>query len=247
MWSEIFASLPATTLAVLWGGAFIGGMASGATGFAFGVVASAIWLHAISPIYTAFLVVAGGLAGQSGTIWTLRHSLDKRRLWPFLLAGVLGVPFGVWLLVRADAGTLKISLGAFIAAYGAYALFAPRLPHIEAGRGADVAVGFVGGILGGLGGYSGILPAIWTQLRGWPKTEARAFYQPFIVVIHVATLLALGTVALDLRGLVLLVLALPVLALGIWVGWNLYGRFDERRFRQALAIMLLLSGAILIL
>jgi uncharacterized membrane protein YfcA len=57
----------------------------------------------------------------------------------------------------------------------------------------------------------------------------------------------IGTVALDRRGLVLLALALPALVLGTWVGWNLYGRLDERRFRQALAIMLLLSGAILIL
>jgi uncharacterized membrane protein YfcA len=40
---------------------------------------------------------------------------------------------------------------------------------------------------------------------------------------------------------------MPALALGSWVGWNLYGRLDERRFRQALALMLLLSGAVLIL
>jgi uncharacterized membrane protein YfcA len=107
-------------------------------------------------------------------------------------------------------------------------------------------VGFIAGIMGGLGGYSGVLPAIWTQLRGWSKTEARAFYQPFIVAVHVATIAALGTVALDRKGLVLLGLALPPMALGTLVGWNLYGRLDEKRFRQALAIMLLLSGVLLI-
>jgi uncharacterized membrane protein YfcA len=53
-------------------------------------------------------------------------------------------------------------------------------------------------------------------------------------------------VALDRKGLVLLGLALPAMALGTLVGWNLYGRLDERRFRQALAIMLLLSGVMLI-
>jgi uncharacterized membrane protein YfcA len=247
MWYEIFASLSAATLAVLWAGAFLGGIASGAAGFAFGIAASAIWLHAIAPIHTAFLVVAGGLTIQCGTIWTFRRSLDARRLWPSVLAGVLGVPIGVWLLVRTDIGTLKVALGCFLAVYGLYALFAPRLPYVVAGSGADAAIGFGGGILGGLGGYSGVLPAIWTQLRGWPKDEARAFYQPFIVVVHIATLAVLGTVALDRRGLVLLVLAMPALALGTWVGWNLYGRLDEKRFRQALAIMLLLSGAILIL
>jgi len=80
MWSEIFASLSATTLVVLWVGGFVGGIASGAAGFAFGLAASAIWLHAIAPIHVAVLVVGGGLAMQSTTIWTLRHSLDARRL-----------------------------------------------------------------------------------------------------------------------------------------------------------------------
>ena len=48
------------------------------------------------------------------------------------------------------------------------------------------------------------------------------------------------------KGLVLLGLALPAMALGTLVGWNLYGRLDEKRFRQALATMLLLSGVLLI-
>lgn len=235
-----------TTLAVLWGGAFVGGIASGAAGFAFGIAASAVWLHALRPVHVAFLVVAGGLIVQSGTIWTLRRDLDVRQLWPVLLAGVLGVPIGVWLLVHANVSVLKMALGIFLFVYGVYALLAPRLPYIVGGRGADIAVGFIGGILGGLGGYSGVLPAIWTQVRGWSKTQARAFYQPFIVTMHVATIAALGMVALDRTGLVLLVVSLPVLALGTWVGWKLYGRLNEARFRQALAVMLLISGAMLV-
>jgi hypothetical protein len=246
MWSDSFASLSLTLLIVLWSGALIGGVASGAAGFAAGVVASAVWLHAIAPIHVAVLVVAGGLVMQCTTLWTLRRSLDVQRLWPFILAGVLGVPFGVWLLVRTDPAKLKVAIGVFLIVYAVYALVARRLPHVTAGRGADVAIGFISGIMDGLGGYNGVLPAVWTQLRGWSKEEARAFYQPFIVVVHIATIAALGTTAVDHDGLVLLALALPPMALGTWIGWQLYGRLDEVRFRQALAIMLLVSGAILV-
>ena len=104
----------------------------------------------------------------------------------------------------------------------------------------------IGGILGGLGGYSGVLPAIWAQLRGWHKDRSRAFYQPFIVMAHVATIAALGTVALDRGGLVLFVLALPALVLGAWIGWSVYGRLDERRFRQVFAVLLIVSGLTLV-
>jgi hypothetical protein len=233
-------------LAMLWLGAVLGGIASGAAGFAFGIVGSSIWLHAIAPVQTTFLVAAGGLAIQAGTIWPLRHSLDRRRLWPLLLAGAAGVPIGVWILIHADVRVLKFVIGLFLAVYGSYALLAPRLPHIGAGRAADAVVGFFGGILGGLGGYSGVLPAIWTQFRGWRKDMARSFYQPFIVMAHIVTIVLVGTMALDRRGLVLFVLALPALVLGAWIGWKLYGRLDEIRFRQMFAVLLIISGLVLV-
>jgi uncharacterized membrane protein YfcA len=231
---------------MLWGGALLGGVAAGASGFAFGIAASALWLHALEPVHVTFLVVAGGLSIQSGTILPLRHSLNLRRLWPALVAVALGVPIGVWLLVRSDVGVLKIVLGIFLLVYGAYALFAPRLPRIEAGRAADVAVALLSGIMGGIGGYSGVAPAIWSQLRGWPKDVARAYYQPLIVTAHVVTIAALGAVALDRKGFILFALALPALALGAWLGWTIYGRLDERRFRQVFAALLMLSGLVLV-
>jgi uncharacterized membrane protein YfcA len=246
MWADVFASLDAATLAALWLGALLGGLAAGAFGFAFGIAASAVWLHAIEPLHATFLIVAGGLAIQAGTILPLRRSIDRGRLWPALAAVICGVPVGVWLLVRTDVAALKVVLGAFLALYGAYALIAPRLPHFEAGRAADAAVGFLSGVMGGLGGYSGVAPAIWTQIRGWPKDAARAFYQPIIVTAHVATIAAIGAVALDRKGLVLFGVALPALALGAWLGWRLYGRLDERRFRQVFAALLMLSGLMLV-
>lgn len=246
MWSDAFAFLTPATLAVIWGGALLGGIAAGAAGFAFGIAASAIWLHALSPLHATFLIVTGGLAIQAGTIWPLRHSMNLRRLWPSLLAVIVGVPIGVWLLVRLDIDTLKIALGVFLTLYGLYALAALRLPHIEAGPAADVAIAFLSGVMGGIGGYSGVAPAIWSQLRGWPKDVARAFYQPLIVTAHVATIVTIGAVALDRRGLVLFGLALPALALGAWIGWTIYGRLDERRFRQVFAVLLMVSGLVLV-
>jgi uncharacterized membrane protein YfcA len=248
MWTEFLEVLPASTLAMLWAGAFLGGLAAGAAGFAFGIVGSAIWLHAMAPLHATMLVVTGGLIIQLGTIWPLRRSIDVPRHWGFFLAGLVGIPIGVLLLVRTDALLLKASLGVFLASYGAYALLAPRLPRVAGGgRAADAAVGFFGGILGGVGGYSGVLPAIWAQLRGWPKDFSRAFYQPFILMAHIATILLIGAVALDRKGLILFVAAVPALLLGGWVGWTIYGRLDERRFRQFFAVLLLLSGAILML
>lgn len=248
MWADpaIAAFLSGKTLIVLWLGAFLGGFASGAAGFALGIVGSAIWLHALDPLHTTMLIVSGGMLVQFGTIWPMRREIDARRFAPFAIAGLAGIPIGVWLLVRIDSHALKVALGIFLVIYGIYALAAPRLPRIEAGgRYADAGVGFFGGLLGGIGGYSGVLPAIWCQLRGWPKDVSRGVYQPFIIMAHIATLALIGVVALDRAGIALFLLAVPALFLGAFIGWRIYGRLDERRFRQAFAALLVASGLIL--
>jgi uncharacterized membrane protein YfcA len=54
-------------------------------------------------------------------------------------------------------------------------------------------------------------------------------------------------VASDRAGLILLIVILAPLFIGTWIGWKLYGKLDDRRFRQALAVLLIASGATLII
>jgi uncharacterized membrane protein YfcA len=250
MWRDpaLAAFFTPTTLAMLWLGGFLGAVASGGAGFAFALAAASVWLHVFDPVHTAFLVLVCSTLLQFGTIGPLIPHIQVRRLWPFVAGGLAGIPLGVVLLTYTNPGTLKMAVGIFLAAFGLYALLAPRLPVIAAGgRIADAAVGFAGGVLGGLGGYSGVLPTIWTQFRGWPKSEARAVYQPFIIVVQIATMIVLGVTALDKAGMLLLLAVLPALLIGGWVGWRLYGHLDERRFRQFLALLLVVSGVTLVI
>ena len=115
------------------------------------------------------------------------------------------------------------------------------------GRLADAVVGFIGGILGGLGGFSGVLPTIWAQLRGWSKETIRGVCQPFIFLAQLTSLALLGGIAIDQASLVMFAAIVPALLAGSWVGWLIYGRLDERRFRQMLAALLALSGLVLVL
>jgi uncharacterized membrane protein YfcA len=236
------------TLAVLWLGALLGGIAAGASGFAFALASTSIWLHRIDPIHSAVLATGCGVLLHISTLWPQRKNLDVGRIWPFVVGGVAGVPVGIYLLTYTRPGLLKACLGIFLLAFGAYVLIAPRLRPINwGGRASDAGVGFIAGIMGGLGGYSGVLPTIWTQLRGWPKATARAVYQPFIIVMQILSLAGIMMVTLDTTALVLLVEALPALLLGAWIGWKLYGHLDDRRFRQGLALLLIASGAVLVL
>ena len=244
----MMVALTLQTLGVVWLGAFLGAVAAGGAGFAFALTASAVWLHALEPVHTTMLVVACGTLLHVTLVWPVRRSIEPARLLPFAIGGLIGIPIGVALLTHVDTRGLKGALGLFLVVYGTYALLAPRLPEIRGGgRAADAAVGFVGGILGGLGGYSGVLPTIWTQLRGWRKDVARGVFQPFILMAHVVTLVLVGIASMDAGGALMTLAALPALYAGAWIGWRIYGRLDDRRFRQVLAALLVASGLTLVL
>src|SRR5919106_4981170 len=64
---------------------------AGFAGFAFGLVAAAIWLHVLTPLQMTTLIVAFGFVVQGLSLWRLRRSLRFDRLWPFLAGGAGGV------------------------------------------------------------------------------------------------------------------------------------------------------------
>ena len=64
---------------------FAAALVTGVAGFAFGLVAAGVWLHILTPIQTATLIIAFGLVVQGISVWKLRHALRWSRLWPFLL------------------------------------------------------------------------------------------------------------------------------------------------------------------
>jgi hypothetical protein len=76
-------------LALFGGAAFAAAFVAGLAGFAFGLVAMAIWLHLLTPAQTAILIMFYALIVQGYAVWKLRHALNPRRLLPFVIGGVL--------------------------------------------------------------------------------------------------------------------------------------------------------------
>ena len=103
-------------------GAFAAAFVTGLAGFAFGIVAAAVWLHFLPPAQAAVLIVVFGLIVQGVSVWKLRKALNWRRLMPFLIGGAIGVPIGAELLIKRLCGNEKT---AFV--------------HVRAPRGASGA------------------------------------------------------------------------------------------------------------
>jgi uncharacterized membrane protein YfcA len=227
---------------------FAAALVAGLAGFAFGLVAAAVWLHVLTPLQTTTLIVAFGLIVQGYSVWKLRRALKIHRLWPFLLGGAIGLPVGVELLRWAAPQSLRIAIGVLLVLFSLYSLARPQFHRITAGgRLADGGVGVLSGVLGGMTGFGGILPTIWSGLRGWPKDEQRAVFQPTGVAIFVGTALFLGgTGSIAKDTIRLFLIGLPALAAGSWLGLKLYGKLDEAGFRRVVLGLLLVSGLALV-
>jgi uncharacterized membrane protein YfcA len=247
LWSEhVDGSLLDLTIFLI--AAFAGALVAGVSGFAFGLIASAMWLYILTPVQTATLIIAFGLIVQGYAVFKLRHALDWKKLWPFLAGAAVGVPVGVAILAWANPAHVRAGTGVFLVLYSLYALLRPAMPPVTGGgAAADAGVGFLNGVLGGITGLAGILVTIWCGLRGWPKDQQRAVFQPAAVAIFVMSAVWLGAKgALSADTLRLFLLGLPALLAGTWLGMKLYGRLDEAAFRKVVLVLLLVSGAALI-
>jgi len=226
---------------------FAAALVAGLAGFAFGLIAAAIWLHVLTPLESATLIVAFGLIVQGMAVWKLRHALDWRRLRPFLLGAAFGAPLGVAILAWADPRQVQIGVGFFLILYSAYSLARPKLGAVAASVPLDCGIGFLNGVLGGITGLAGILVVIWCTLRGWSRDVQRAVFQPVGVATFAMVALWLGAKgAISADAVKLFLIGLPVLLAGTWLGLKLYGKLDEASFRRIVLVLLAVSGLLLI-
>lgn len=239
--------LSAATLVVL-GGAFAGGFVSGLAGFGTGLMALGIWLHVLAPATAATLAVLCSVVSQVQTIPAIWHAIDRARIWPMLAGGLLGVPVGTRLLTQLDPATFRLGMDVLLLAYSAFMLLDRVRTQIAwGGRAADGAVGFAGGILGGLAGLSGPLPVVWAALRGWGKDERRGVFQAFNLAILTAVAVAhaaAGLLTAELGWLALL--TLPGTLAGTWLGARAYRRLSDQRFHEVVLTLIGVSGLTLV-
>jgi hypothetical protein len=233
---------------VVLGGALAGGLVNGLTGFGTALTAIGLWLYALQPAAAASLAIICAAVAQYQTLPMIWRTIQWQRVLPLIVPGLLGVPLGTFLLPHIDQRFFKLGVGTFLVAYSAYVL--ARRGQINSawgGRVADGVVGFGGGILGGLTGLSGVLPVVWTDVRGWTKEHRRSVVQAFNVTIlsfalasHAFSGLLTRDVALDAA------VALPGTISGAWLGAFIYRRLADRGYQRAVMMLLVAAGAALI-
>lgn len=229
-------------------GAGVAGFVQGLSGFAFGMVAMSFWAWTLNPQLAAVLTVFGSLLGQIIAAITVRRGFRMGRLLPFLLGGLVGVPVGVAILPALNVQLFKTVLGCLLVLWCPAMYFSKNLPKVSiGGKVADGFVGGLGGLMCGIGGFSGVIPTLWCTLRGFDKDEQRAIIQNFnfaALAVTMAIYLSKGFVTpqmLPMLGVVAIAMVIPAV-----LGARLYVGISEANFRKIVQGLLTLSGVALL-
>lgn len=238
----------AYVLAFVFSGALCAGFTTGLAGFGTALVAAGFWFHVLpAPLVPPVLVLSAAV-GQFVGFFSVKRQLNWSRALPFLIGGIVGVPFGVLALAVISPDLLRTFVGGFLIVYAIVQLagLVREQVNLPTGRHIDATIGLGGGFLGGFAGLSGPLPLIWLQLRGGPSADQRAIYQPFNMLV-----LGFSGLVMWLGGQCppgtwsILALTLPGIIVGAWAGARFSTRVSEKMFRRVVLGLLLMSGLLL--
>jgi len=229
--------------------AFAGSVIFGVTGFGAALLTVPFATHFVPLPFALALYVLMDLANAFRIGFENPKNAVKSewtRLVPAILAGTVA---GLTLLVNLPRSTATLALGVFVFAFAIYSLTRHRDARRVLSTGWAYVAGFAGGVTSTLFGAGGPPYAMYLSHRGLSKAQYRA-------TLGLATLtsISLRTVAffaigflLDPRVWIYAAFIVPAGLAGIWAAGHLFRRISREVLMRAVSLMLLASGASLIL
>jgi hypothetical protein len=196
------------------------------------------------PVTVAILTIPLILSNIPQAIEGEKVVVVLRRLLPIFYGLIFGVIFGVYLLSSVRLDLLKPIVGVILIVVVFLMLLSPRFqvpaPYEKY---LSPAVGFVGGVLGGLAALPGPFVFIYILALGISKDRFIQYSSMFLVVaatLMTITLGGMGTIGLS-DALLSTLAVIPVL-IGMKLGAGLRDFLSPAVFRKVILCVVMLSG-----
>ena len=205
-------------------------------------------------VLPAKVVVPGlvflGVVSSAAIVVRDHRDIDWRAVWRILPYGIAGTAVGVWLFDSLDADAIEKGLGAFLLAYGLFALWrvgrAPRHSKIP----PDVLAGVMGslsGVIGTMfGAMAGVFVAVFLDILKLAKGAFRVTMAATLLTLGVfraAGYVAVGAVTNDV--LILIAVSLPLTWIGIVLGNRMHARLNQQGFSRFVGVLFVVIGMFL--
>ena len=232
----------AAAAAVIAASSFVMGLA----GFGIALVAMAFLPYLMSAADAIVLLTIYATVMSLVLLIQLRESVEPRALLDLVIGTIVGTPLGVWGLAALPPSLLNRLIGLMLVV--AFVLEIRGLyPEKLEGRRWGIGAGVLAGTIGGAVGLPGPPVVLYAATQGWSARAVKANLQAFFVVNQGAILVGYWWAGLLTREVWRLSLGFAVPALtGVVAGALMFERVDQRRFRQLVFVLILLSGLVLL-
>ena len=165
-----------------------------------------------------------------------------------IIYALMGIPLGLWLLVKVPVYPVKLLLGLVIMAFAIYLLIGKELKELSRDSRLWIfGCGLLSGILGGAYGINGPPLVIYGAKRRWTPQHFRATLQAYFLIASL-----IGVIGYWISGLLDAAIlryylwSLPVIIPAILLGRLLNYRMHGGRFFKYSYVVLLALGLILV-
>lgn len=193
----------------------------------------------VVPLSIGLEVVAS--IGQARGIWA---DIDRRKLMVLLIAGLIGNPLGIWLLVAIPEETLRLALMSFIALASIALMIMPKA-RADLSLALLAGGGFAAGVVNGATALSGMVLVLLFTFAAIRPAVMRATLIAYLFVIDLFAGGVMTATGLFNEVTVLRIIAtLPLLAIGVWLGSRHFLATPPATFRAFVLWLLIGLSAI---
>jgi uncharacterized membrane protein YfcA len=189
-----------------------------------------------------FLALISGILA-----FRLREKFDYRVVIPLIIGAVIGIPFGIYFLLKSSEGLIKSALGIILIFYSLYSLLVKsvilRLPAWT-----GYIFGFFAGALGGAFNITGPAVIIFILTQDWTRINTVGSLNFFFFVtsvLIVAFHIIIGNITVDLA--VTFLIFAPVVIAGMLLGTSIFRKMTNENYRKGLFVLLVLMGVMLLI
>ncbi|MCW8831643.1 MAG: sulfite exporter TauE/SafE family protein [Gammaproteobacteria bacterium] len=219
----------------------------GITGFGSGLIAIPLLAHFLPLTFVVPMVLVLDFVAS---VVLSRHTRlqvrwDEIRI--LLPTTIVGILIGAFLLVNLPREPLLVGLGLFVIFFGLRYVFNVHGER-PISRWWSVPTGLAGGLIGAMFGTGGPPYVVYLSHRLHDKTQLRGTLSGLFMLdgaLRVITFLAIGLL-LQSELLVSLLLALPLMGLGLYLGNRVHLGISHRQQLAVIGGLLLLSGGSLL-
>ncbi|MCB9453701.1 MAG: sulfite exporter TauE/SafE family protein [Anaerolineaceae bacterium] len=212
------------------------------TGFGHALIAMPLLIPIIGLTTAAPLVALASVVGTLAMLVYYYQHIRLRSVWRFIVASLIGIPLGVWLLKSIDNRIGMGVLAVLVIIYSVYSLMNLRLPQTKRLIWAYI-FGLTTGILSGAYNTGGPPAVIYGTSNRWEPNEFRGNLRG-ISISNSIIVVAAHAVSHNLTPAVWMyfLYSLPALLIGTAAGILLAPRIPPRVFHKLVLVLLLALG-----